>query len=861
MALSEQEQRELDLQNQRNKPSEIPQQTESMFGEIGDFLSNVGGFITGSSRTTFKDVDEIFSNPAISSGNPINDSKMLFNRVLSSDEGKNAESIISNGGRLARDRNGNLMAFFPNGSYGYVNKPGFSRADFDNLLGSYALFRGNEKFFNYISPMSKIPIIGNIKPIRDAGNLALTGAGTSITSDIGADLTGSSSGVDLQKAGSQGVIVGALSGIGSVFLGGNVGGVGLREMASGLRRTISTLAPRYLEGADRVATEEAEDILRKITNDDKIFETYTTEDKKVFAESLEAGFDEDLSKSYMVANKFGIDFFDAQINRDEYALKKLQEASKGAYGPEVQKEVLNLLDKQNKKLLDAAKALSGISDQDVDFNLDGMTDSQKQELGNTISSLLQSAREKQALIKDETYALIKGNARLSKEGLEKFKGDITSLLEGSENNINTNSPNYKTDYPNTSAAQERINTFMDGLKNSEGDNIFETKLTDMKSLRTQLSNLYFNAKGNDRYATRGVLEQFDKFQNDVITQNLKYTDMATPEQLNALTKAVDENAKLTKLFEESPRTKTGGTDFVGRFVQKAINGEATALDVIKVVDGKFVIGKPDRSIDIIDGLFDAMSVYKGSERVEAENQLRELLKQTFHVNLIDTSLPTKGPVRLDPNKYYKNVSRYLNNKTIRNNLLPKIMDETEIKQLEQFAKIVNTTAPGKFDNASNTAATLAQLANDKSIIGFMKDFPGVNEIFKIYAYNANGLKGLFTYRSINNMVGKTSTSAEAEEALSSLERNLYDNVPELSQNFRRAFSFAGITSVVEAGKSGLSKRAEMAIGQNILPTMNTYEDIDNYRKEISGYNSMNEDQKKELVENLKRKDNFVRMLR
>ena len=165
MALSEQEQRELDLQNQRNKPSEIPQQTESMFGEIGDFLSNVGGFITGSSRTTFKDVDEIFSNPAISSGNPTNDSKMLLNRVLSSDEGKNAESIISNGGRLARDRNGNLMAFFPNGSYGYVNKPGFSRADFDNLLGSYALFRGNEKFFDYISPMSKIPIIGNIGPI------------------------------------------------------------------------------------------------------------------------------------------------------------------------------------------------------------------------------------------------------------------------------------------------------------------------------------------------------------------------------------------------------------------------------------------------------------------------------------------------------------------------------------------------------------------------------------------------------------------------------------------------------------------------------------------------------------------------
>ena len=446
----------------------------------------------------------------------------------------------------------------------------------------------------------------------------------------------------------------------------------------------------------------------------------------------------------MVANKFGIDFFDAQINRDEYSLKKLQEASKGAYGPEVQKEVLNLLDKQNKKLLNAAKTLSGISDQDVDFNLDGMTDGQKQELGNTIASLLQSARDKQALIKDETYALIKGNARLSKEGLEKFKGDITSLLEGSENNIVLDSPNYKTDYPNTSAAQERINIFMDNLKEFEGDNIFKTKLTDMQGLRRQLSELHYSSKGNDRFAMKGVLEQFDKFQNDVILQNLKYTDMATPEQLNALTKAVDENAKLTKLFEAGKTTKTGGTDFVGRFIQKAINGDATALDVIKVVDGKFVIGKPERSIDIIDGLFDAMSVYKGSERVEAESQLRELLKQTFHVNLIDTSLSTKGAVRLDPNKYYKNVSRYLNNKTIRDNLLPKIMDETEIKQLEQFADIVNKTAPGKFDNASNTAATLAQLANEQSLLG---QIPGLNEIFKIYAYNANGLKGLFTYRS------------------------------------------------------------------------------------------------------------------
>ena len=856
MALDKETQRDLDIQTQRDKPSDLTGQVLGLVDIGKDIYNNIAGFISGSNKTSFNDVDEIFSNPAISSGNPINDTKMVLNRIATSDEGKNAESIVENGGRLARDRNGNLMAFFQNGSYGYVNKPGFSRADFDNLLGSYFLFRGNEKFFNYISPMSKIPFIKNIPIIRDAGTLALAGAGTSVTSDVLADLTGSKSGIDTTKALVQGSATGVVSGVGSTILNN----VGLREGASFLKRRASYLAPRYLEGKDRVATQEAEDVLKNLTKDDEIFNTYTEDDKKIFAESLEAGFDEDLSKSYMVANKFGISFFDAQINRDEYALKKLQEAAKGAYGQEVQKEVLNVLDNQNKNLMNAAKTLSGIEDQDADFSLTGMTDGQKQQLGDNIASLLSTAREKQQLIKDETYALIKGNAKLSKEGLNTFKGDIKLILEGSENNINTNSPFYRQDYPNTSAGQDRINTFIDKLKNFEGDSIFETPLTDLKGLRTQLSNLYFEAKGNDRYAMRGVLEQFDKFQNDIITQNLKYTDMANPEQLNALTKAVEENAKISSLFEEGKKTKTGGIDFVGRFVEKAINGDATALDVIKVVDGKFVIGKVNNSIKIIDGLYNALSVYEGAERVAAENELRELLKQTFHVNLIDTSLAkTKGEfVRLDPNTYYKNVSRYLNNKTIRENFLPKIMSDLEIKQLEQFASVVNKTAPGKFNNASNTAATLAQLADDKGFLGVGR-VPGVNEFLKIYAYNANGLKGLFTYRAVNNMVGKTTSSAEAKEALSKLEKNLYDNVPELSQDFRRAFSFAGATTGFEATKGGVQKRAEKFLGYPI-PIMNTYEDIDDFRKQITGYKTLDETKQKEFVDNLKKRDQFTRIM-
>ena len=83
---------------------------------------------------TFDDVDEIFTNPMITSGNPLADNKMQFNRVVTPDLTQNIESYISNGASVAKDPNGNLLVFFKNGEYGYHNAPGLTKVDLDQFI-------------------------------------------------------------------------------------------------------------------------------------------------------------------------------------------------------------------------------------------------------------------------------------------------------------------------------------------------------------------------------------------------------------------------------------------------------------------------------------------------------------------------------------------------------------------------------------------------------------------------------------------------------------------------------------------------------------------------------------------------------
>ena len=124
--------------------------------DLGIYVKNL---ITGGDKKAFKNVDEIFSNPSISSGDPLADLKMSFNRMFTTDTVSNLESYILNGNaQIAKDINDNIMVFFPNGSYGYHNEPGISKADITQILGSAVTWSGAGRVNAAINKALNLPL-------------------------------------------------------------------------------------------------------------------------------------------------------------------------------------------------------------------------------------------------------------------------------------------------------------------------------------------------------------------------------------------------------------------------------------------------------------------------------------------------------------------------------------------------------------------------------------------------------------------------------------------------------------------------------------------------------------------------------
>ena len=240
------------------------------------------------------------------------------------------------------------------------------------------------------------------------------------------------------------------------------------------------------------------------------------------------------------------------------------------------------------------------------------------------------------------------------------------------------------------------------------------------------------------------------------------------------------------------------------------------------------------------------------ERIIAKQQLSDTLKESFHLNLVDSALKKNGGAfAMNPVTYHRQVQQYLADSNLKT-VMSRFMSEEEINSLDEFSKLVKDTTPGKFDNASNTASTLLNIMRTR---GISKDLMG--NMGKLYAYNTGGLKGLFTYRTISSFKGIPSKELDELNITKTLEQ-IQGDIPD---DIRNAIGFGLTTRVGQEGLNVYKLKSVEDILNYKIPVLKTTDDIKEYQKQVTGISSLPEDQQKEMKKRIENKEKIKRILR
>ena len=799
----------------------------------------VKNLVTGGDKKYFEDVDEIYSNPMISSGNPIADINMKINRTVTPNITQNIESYISNGASIAKDKNNNIMVFFPNGEYGYHNEPGISKVDIDQFMSTGVGFGAATKANQFFNSIVKIPLASQQFFRNTMTNMAAATTFT-IGQDLVANLTGTKSGISGQNFSFN--VAGALL---APALVGLLPAKGLKSMSSTSRAIINTIAPKFLNREGQYSQEAIKELESLGLTGDRLNE-YSQEDLNVFAQALELGYEKDIAKSYMNSSKFGIDLFDAQINRNQDALQKLNEGMKGAYGVGVQEDLLKIINSQNNQLSKAAIEMAGLPE---DFDFAEMTGAQKNRLGLTIKSLVDDAFEAKNKYVNQKYELVSGNLTILPEDTTTLKGNIQSILK--QNYTDANDPFFAKDYEKSSSIYNRINNFKKQIESQKGKD-FTLALKDFQKFRSNITADVFDAQGSDAVLANELLGEFDRFQDDMFQNALKYTDRMTETQLSNFKEANDAYRELNQQFRQQKTTSLGKKDQVGKFIQRILNEDETPVDILKTVNGLKDVKNTSLALKKVEALFSTLDALPEAERVIARQQLSDTLKESFHLNLVDTSLKkSQGSFVMNPITYHRQVQQYLADDNLRG-MMGKFMSQEEINSLNEFSKLVKETTPGDFNNASNTAATLQRLQEKDGIPNLF-----TKNLGKLYAYNSGGLKGLFTYRTITSLKGIPSKELEELNITKTLEQ-VQGEIPE---DVSRAMGFALSTKGLQESLAPVKINKIENILNYELPVLGTTDDIKKFRSRVVGLENMNDEQKEQIKKQIENREKIKRILR
>ena len=615
-----------------------------------------------------------------------------------------------------KDKYNNVIVTFGNGTQGYVNKPGLSNADVNSFMGLSKIFQmlPFEKVRKFVAPLGGSPVAGAIK---DIGAKGVMFGGVSIGQDLVAIPLGSKQGVDNNKFfwNVVGGAVGApLVGYGVSKLGGltgwtvnqgvnpllnkvikKYGQTNASQQELNLNTRSSIIAPWTSASIKKLQTYTDENgfISRKgieqlEANDPELIDIFTQDELNIFGQSLEqSGGDYQKSKLFTLAAKHGIDLNAAQITGDPEELAKLEEAKKGSYGENLQKEILRYTTEQDQQLVRAAQNLFN----DKSITIDSLRSNEDilNRVGTTVQNVIQDAEIAAGNIVDKNYEAISGNVTSNRRTTNLLNSNIQNILKTGHIDLETRGDKMPSTKDMVSTIQDFSKKMTGGAKLSNTPSTFA--LQELEEFRKILSTDLYQAVGNDRRGATLVLSEFDKFYEDTLDNAVRDAHLFTPEQRESVNVARQSFQDKDNVFGFSKKGHNKGiTDYTGKWINDVLfNQSKSGLEVMEQIMGYNYLGKPKISISRIDRIYDAI--------------------------------------------------QYLPNS-------------------KSFGTILQKTAPGKqFINYSNTASSIARI---------FQSYPMLSTLAKTGAYDAYGLKGLFTFRAFSSL--KTAPSIDKAKMLGNI---------------------------------------------------------------------------------------------
>ena len=682
-----------------------------------------------------------------------------------------------------KDKYNNVIVTFGNGTQGYVNKPGLSNADVNSFMGLSKIFQmlPFEKVRKFVAPLGGSPVAGAIK---DIGAKGVMFGGVSIGQDLVAIPLGSKQGVDNNKFfwNVVGGAVGApLVGYGVSKLGGltgwtvnqgvnpllnkvikKYGQTNASQQELNLNTRSSIIAPWTSASIKKLQTYTDENgfISRKgieqlEANDPELIDIFTQDELNIFGQSLEqSGGDYQKSKLFTLAAKHGIDLNAAQITGDPEELAKLEEAKKGSYGENLQKEILRYTTEQDQQLVRAAQNLFN----DKSITIDSLRSNEDilNRVGTTVQNVIQDAEIAAGNIVDKNYEAISGNVTSNRRTTNLLNSNIQNILKTGHIDLETRGDKMPSTKDMVSTIQDFSKKMTGGAKLSNTPSTFA--LQELEEFRKILSTDLYQAVGNDRRGATLVLSEFDKFYEDTLDNAVRDAHLFTPEQRESVNVARQSFQDKDNVFGFSKKGHNKGiTDYTGKWINDVLfNQSKSGLEVMEQIMGYNYLGKPKVSISRIDRIYDAIQYLPNSEEVLLS--VKSDFKDAYLSNLLKNSIVEKdGELVLNIPKYIGNINRFTDN-DLGMELTNKILSPEEITNLKSFGTILQKTAPGKqFINYSNTASSIARIFESNKTL---------SALAKTGAYDAYGLKGLFTFRAFSSL--KTAPSIDKARMLGNI---------------------------------------------------------------------------------------------
>ena len=721
---------------------------------------------------------------------------------------------------FSKDKYKNIIVTFGNGSQGYVNKPGLSKADVHSFIGLSKVFGvlPFDKVRKFVAPIGGSPLAGSIKNIVAKGGMF---GAVSVGQDLVATLLGSKQGIDNNKLVWNvfgGAIGAPIVGYGVAKLRGLAGWTvdkGVNPILNQVTKSTPNATSAWTAASIKklqTYTDENGFISRKgieqlEANDPELIELFSQDELNIFGQSLEqSGGDYEMSKLFTLATKHGIDLNAAQITGDPEELAKLEEAKKGSYGEHLQTEINRYVANQDRQLVQAAQSL--FPDQNI--TIDSLRTNQNvlNKVGVTVQAVMDDAKTAADNIVTEKYEAISGNVTTNRRQTDLLKSNIGNILKSEIIDLEIG----KDNFPKSRAMVDTVNLFT--KKITGGTKLSNTPsylgLKELESYRKFLTKDLASAVGNDRRGGTLILTEFDKYYSDVIDASVREAHLLSPEQVNSVNAAREAYVERDNIFGLTKTSDNQGiTDATGKWVNNVLfNQDLSGLEVMEQIMGYNYLGKPKVSISRIDKIYDAIQYLPNSEEVLSSVQTD--FKDAFLSNLMKNSLvENKGEIGLDIPKYINNINRFTDN-DLGMELTNKILSPREITELRSFATILQKTAPGKkFINYSNTASSIARIFESNSTL---------SAIAKSGAYDAFGLKGLFTYRAFAGL--KAAPTADKARLLG----NILNPAFEFTEAEEQALNRGIYGTLVNSSTPTLSGLEE-AFGENI-PLVKTRNELE-----------------------------------